>query len=211
MEKKRLITKQNLSDLVYDHIKQMILSQELKGGERIPEQQLSELFGVSRTPLRDALKKLSDYGLIYLKPRSYAEVVSISEEEAHQIAEVRVNLEIMTCQLFSQRASAEHYDKLTEISETCYHYAEQGDKAKALEADSTFHITLAKYCGNSVLYEIYEKLDARIQLLRINQELDTAHLETYIKQHRLLIEAMRNKEQKLISSIIQNHIMHDFH
>ncbi len=207
----RLIKKKSLSDLVYDHIKKMILSGELKGGERVPEQQLSELFGVSRTPLRDALKKLSDYGLIYLKPRSYAEVVSISEEEAHQIAEVRVNLEIMTCQLFSQRASEELYDKLDELSSSCFDHAMSNDIAKLFEYDSLFHLTIAKNCGNYVLYDIFEKLDARIQLLRLNQKLDLSHLETYIKQHKILIQAMRNKEQKLISSIIQNHIMHDFH
>lgn len=206
-----LITRKSLSDQVYDHIKRMILSGELKGGERIPEASLSSLFGVSRTPLRDALKKLSDYGLIYLKPRSYAEVVIISEEEARQIAEVRINLEVMSAKLFSRNGKSEHYKELRDISARCLELNEKGDKAEAFLLDSQFHLKIAKHCGNFCLYEIFEKLDARIQLLRLNQQLEPETLKNYIKQHNILIAAMENREENLIESILNTHIMHDFH
>jgi len=206
-----LITRKNLSDQVHDHIKRMILSGELKGGERVPEASLSKLFGVSRTPLREALKKLSDYGLIYLKPRSYAEVVIISEEEAKQIAVVRLDLEMLSCKLFSRNAKPENYQEIRKISEQCLELNLQGDKGASFEMDSLFHLMIAKYCGNSCLYEIFEKLDARIQLVRLNQKLNTPLLTDYIKQHSILVAAMENKEENLIESILSTHIMHDFH
>lgn len=206
-----LITRKSLSDQVHDHIKRMILSGELKGGERVPEASLSKLFGVSRTPLREALKKLSDYGLIYIKPRSYAEVVVISENEAKEIAEVRINLEILSAKLFSRHADPENYKALKEISRKCLEFNEQGDKAGAFEMDSLFHLSIARDCGNKVLYEIFEKLDARIQLLRLNQQLGPDSLKDYIKQHNVLISAMENREENLIESILNAHIMHDFH
>jgi GntR family transcriptional regulator, rspAB operon transcriptional repressor len=208
---KKLITRKSLSDQVYDHIKTMILSGELKGGERVPEAQLSELFGVSRTPLREALKKLSEYGLIYLKPRSYAEVAVISEEEAKQIAVVRLDLEILCAKLFSEQASSDKYDEISKISDECLAAADEEKKALAFEFDSLFHLTIAENCGNSILYEIYEKLDARVQLLRLNQSLDSENLKGYIKQHKRLIDAMKNREHRFISSILTAHIMHDFH
>ncbi|QEN08512.1 GntR family transcriptional regulator [Oceanispirochaeta crateris] len=206
----QLITRKNLSDQVHDHIKRMILSGELKGGERVPEASLSKLFGVSRTPLREALKKLSDYGLIYLKPRSYAEVVIIDEEEAMQIAEVRLYIEILSAKLFSKNASAKDFQEIRLISDKCLELNISGDKAAAFEMDSQFHLMIAKYCGNRCLYEIFEKLDARIQLVRLNQKLNTPLLTDYIKQHSILVAAMENKEENLIESILSSHIMHDF-
>ncbi len=205
-----LITRKSLSDQVYDHIKRMILSGELKGGERVPEASLSKLFGVSRTPLREALKKLSDYGLIYLKPRSYAEVVIISEKEAHEIGEVRTNLEILSAKLFSRNAAREYYDELRAISDQCLDLNAKEDKAGSFEMDSLFHLKIAENCGNTCLFEIFEKLDARIQLLRLNQKLESESLKEYIKQHSVLISAMENGEENLIESILNTHIMHDF-
>lgn len=206
----KLISRKNLSDQVHDHIKRMILSGELKGGERVPEASLSKLFGVSRTPLREALKKLSDYGLIYLKPRSYAEVVIISEEEARQIAEVRLDLEILAAKLFSRNATAQQIQEIKDVSDSCLRYNQEGDKATAFETDSLFHMKIAEYCGNKCLYEIFEKLDARIQLLRLNQNITSLELSDYIRQHSILIAAMENKENNLIESILSTHIMHDF-
>lgn len=206
----QLITRKNLSDQVYDHIKRMILSGELKGGERIPEASLSKLFGVSRTPLREALKKLSDYGLIFLKPRSYAEVVIISEDEARQIAEVRLDLEVLSAKLFSRNADSHAFQEIREASDKCLQLNMEGDKAASFEMDSLFHLKIAEHCQNFCLYEIFEKLDARIQLLRLSQKLNTPILEDYIKQHSILIMAMENKEENLIESILKTHIVHDF-
>lgn len=207
----QLITRKNLSDQVHDHIKRMILSGELKGGERVPEASLSKLFGVSRTPLREALKKLSDYGLIYLKPRSYAEVVIISEDEARQIAEVRLDLEVLSARLFSRNASVKEFQEIREISDKCLELNIEGDKAASFEMDSLFHLKIAEHCKNFCLFEIFEKLDARIQLLRLNQNINSSMLSDYIKQHSILIAAMENKEENLIESILSTHIMHDFH
>lgn len=207
----KLISRTSLSDQVYDHIKRMILSGELKGGERVPEATLSKLFGVSRTPLREALKKLSDYGLIFIKPRSFAEVVIIDEEEARQIAEVRINLEILSAKLFSKNADTVHFQSLREISAKCLELNDLGDKAASFEMDSRFHLLIAENCGNQCLYEIFEKLDARIQLLRLNQQLEKETLNNYIKQHNILISAMENGEERIIETILNTHIRHDFH
>ena len=83
----------SLSDQAYQYIKGLILSGEIKGGERIPEEKVGQSLGVSRTPIREALKKLSEYGLVHIKPRSYAVVINLEKEEAIQINEIRALLE----------------------------------------------------------------------------------------------------------------------
>ena len=207
---KHAISRKSLSDQVYDHIKKMILSGELKAGERIPEASLSELFGVSRTPLRDAMKKLADYGLIYLKPRSYAEVVSINKEEARQIKVVRMDLEILSARLFSSNATKEQFEELKAISTQCLKLYKEGDEVESFELDSLFHMKIAENCGNSCLFEMFSKLDARIQLIRLNDKWETLSLTDYIKQHNLLISAMELGDENKIRSILEDHILHKF-
>jgi len=205
------LNKQNLSEQVYDHIKRLILSGELKGGEKVPEEKLSQLFGISRTPLREALKRLSDYGLIYLKPRSYAEVTIIDGDEARQIAQVRVHMEIMAAQLFIAHAEKKDITAIQNIMEECLQFTQKGDIAGSFEADSRLHLEIAKHCGNGILYEMMEKLDARIQLCRLNQQLSTEKLVEYTKQHKILLNALKDKDMERVEKMLRDHILHDFH
>ncbi len=84
----------------YHYIKRLILSGKLKGGEKIPEEKIAQQFGVSRTPIREALRRLEEYGLVYLKPRSYAEVISFSPKDAEQVACIRAQLEMLSARLW---------------------------------------------------------------------------------------------------------------
>ena len=84
---------QSISEKVYHHVKALILSGTLKSGEKISEAELAKYFRVSKTPVREALRKLAEYGLILIKPRSFAIVVTISDEEARDISLVRLWLE----------------------------------------------------------------------------------------------------------------------
>ena len=87
------IKQQTLADQVYFQVKNEILNGKFKANDKISEEDLADLYGVSRTPIRDALKKLADYGLIKIIPRSHAIVNSISPEEAEDIAKIRITLE----------------------------------------------------------------------------------------------------------------------
>ena len=90
----------SISDQVYTHIKKLILAGTLRGGERIPEKKVADLFKVSRTPVREAIRKLAEYGLVVIKPRSYAFVATLSPDEARDISWVRLYLERLSVRLF---------------------------------------------------------------------------------------------------------------
>lgn len=198
----------NLSDQVYHYIKRMILSGEIKGGEKIPEEKVGQFFGVSRTPMREALRRLQQYGLIHIKPRSYAVVASLEMEEVIQIAHIRAQLETLSVRLLTEEGSSSDFDYLGSLAEECDSLIADNDIAGAAEKDSKLHLEIAKRTKSVHLYEIFEKLDAKMQLAKLIIALPIDRLESSINQHANVILAMRNGYSDLAESLMKHHILH---
>lgn len=200
----------SLSDQVYASLKHLILSGVLKGGERIPEEQLAAQFGVSRTPIREALKRLAEYGLVTIKPRSYVVVVEISKAEALDIGRVRLSLETLAFELLAERADQRVFGELERVAGECQYAVSIGERAKAFELDSLFHQKVMEMTGNLTLADTYARLDARIHLLRLRQSLGTAELLPYMLHHLQLIHLVRAGATDQAKAILAAHILHDF-
>lgn len=202
------IQKSSLSDQVYNHIKRMILSGELKGGDKVPEERVGQRFGVSRTPIREALKRLEEYGLIRVKPRSYAEVVRLTHEEAEQIAVIRAHLEDLAVSLLTQRkADGRTFEAIERYAEECNRLIADGDVGGAFERDSLLHLEIVRQTGNTHLYEIFEKLDAKVQLSRLEIHLPVSVLRQFIHQHDDLIETLKSGDAARARERIRHHIL----
>lgn len=201
------IDRNSLSARVYSYIKSLILSGELKAGERVPEVQVAQRFGVSRTPIREALKRLEEYGLIEVKPRSYAQVVTLSPEEAGDVAAVRSALEVLSAGLLAERGTPADFDAIEALAEECLAAFSRGDIAKTFEVDSAMHLEMARRSKNRHLYDHMEKLDAKIQLLRLVLHLPNKKLGNFIKQHKELVAAMRAHDVERAKQIMQGHIL----
>lgn len=199
----------SLSDQVYNMLKEQILSGELKGGMKIPEELLAEQFGVSRTPIREAIRRLSEYGLITIKPRSYATVSVITPEEAQDIARVRVTLEQLAIDSIDDQSYAEHVRELSRYAADCQYAMGIGDRATVFEQDSLFHMALIKASKNTALISICERLDAKIQQLRIAQNLPEDELSYYLHQHSTLMQHLKNGEKDACKQLLYEHITHD--
>jgi DNA-binding GntR family transcriptional regulator len=197
-----------LSGQVYIYIKKMILSGEFGAGHKIHEEKVGQLFGVSRTPIREALKKLSEYGLVILKPRSIAVVASLTKNEAIQLAHIRARLETLSTILLAEAGTNKDFDHLERIAEECDALIAEGDVAAAFEKDSMFHLEIAGRTKNTHLYEIIEKLDAKIQLSRLVIKLPIDRLEKSINQHNAIVGALRSRDRDLSELLMQHHIMH---
>jgi GntR family transcriptional regulator, rspAB operon transcriptional repressor len=201
------IHRQSLSDQVYDYIKRLILSGEIRGGERIPEEKVAKKFGVSRTPIREALSRLEEYGLIKIKPRSYAEVVALEPQEAGQLAVIRSQLETLAVSLLADCGTEEDFRELDLLAKECNTLIAEGDIATTFEKDSLLHLEIARRTGNSHLYEICEKLDAKIQLLRLVLSIPLEKLIVYVKHHDEIIDAMKRRDQESAIALMKHHIM----
>jgi DNA-binding GntR family transcriptional regulator len=205
---KYTLHRSSLSDQVYNHIKQMILAGELKGGDRVPEERVGQQFGVSRTPIREALKRLEEYGLIRVKPRSSSEVVRITHEEAEQIALIRAHLEDLAVLLLTQRApDAWDSSGIQQYARECQEMLDADDIGGAFERDSRLHLEIVRQTGNTHLYDIFEKLDAKVQLSRLEIHLPTDELKRFIHQHDDLIESIRSGETAAARDRMRHHIL----
>lgn len=197
-----------LSGQVYLYIKKMILSGDLQAGQKIHEEKVGQLFGVSRTPIREALKKLSEYGLVILKPRSNAVVATLTREEAVQLAHIRAQLETLSTKLLADVGTNRDFDHLETIAQECDSLIAEGDIASAFEKDSMLHLEIAFRTKNNHLFEIIEKLDAKIQLSRLVIKLPVDKLEHSINQHVKIIQALKSRDRDLSEVLMRHHILH---
>lgn len=201
--------KQSYADQVYDYISNQILSGELQQGDKIVEDKIAQEFGVSRTPIREALTRLQAYGLVHIQPRSFAEVVRISPAQANDIAQLRLKLEQMAFRLLCGASNSQVLSSLEKIADQAEDCLSRHDKAGYFRADSFFHLTVAEQCGNSELGLVYRQFDGKVQLLRIAQHVSEARLEIYMRQHFDLIEMIKDKKCSAIDELLGIHIVHD--
>ena len=203
------IDRKTISDQVYDHIKRLILLGTLAAGEKVPEIRIADQLSVSRTPVREAVRKLASYGLVVLKPRSYAMVATISPRESRDISLVRLSLERLSFCTFASVATEEALAHLDHLAARCIEMNKMGDFAGAHELDSELHLTIAHGTGNAELFRMLRTIDAKLQLLRLKQHLPSHMLSKYFDQHKTLVELTREKRLAAIESLLEQHILHD--
>jgi len=204
-----VIDRTSISDQVYYHIKKMILSGELTGGKRIPEERIAEHFKVSRTPVREAIRKLAAYGLVVIKPRSYAFVATLSPKEARDITEVRLSLEKLSFKAFCAVKTESRVEELRRLSRRCIEANRKADIASAHEFDSMLHLEIARATGNAELYRMLGMLDAKLQLLRLKQSIPSERLSHYFSQHEKLIDLLAAGDLAALEKMLDEHIVHD--
>ena len=137
-----------LRDVVFNTLRRAILRGELKPGERLMEIQLANKLGVSRTPIREAIRKLELEGLVLMIPRKGAEVAEITEKNLRDVLEVRCALEELAVQLACERIDQ---DKLNDLHAAAEHFREilDSDDITAIgEADEAFHDVIFAATGN---------------------------------------------------------------
>ena len=202
------IVSESLADQVYNLLKNDILKGKMKGGDKISEDNLATELGVSRTPIREALKRLSEYGLISLAPRSHASVVTVTEKEAEDIASLRVTLESFAIDNIKVENLNNNLETISRYAADCQYALNVGDRAKAFELDSLSHVSLIDLAENKALSDTYRVLDAKVQLLRIKQDLPEDKLSYYLMQHTTLIQLIKNGKKQDAKVLIAEHITH---
>ncbi|MDY0290354.1 MAG: GntR family transcriptional regulator [Sphaerochaeta sp.] len=201
-----IIDQSSLAEKVYDLLKVQILSGELKGGMVIPEEQLAQQFGVSRTPIREAIKRLAEYGLVILKPRSHALVYQVDDKEAHDIASVRIALESLAITLLTPAMVEKNIHNLSKLAAECQYNLGISNRADLYVSDSLFHLELVKCTENSALYTLYERLDSQCQLLRIAQNLPFERLSEIVNHHTLMLQYLKNEDVGACLDLIIKHV-----
>ena len=143
-----------LRDVVFNTLRQAILKGELKPGERLMEIALAERLGVSRTPIREAMRKLEQEGLVVMIPRRGAQVANITEKDLNDVLEVRIALENVAIEKACARMTEEEMRRLWLAAKEFEHTIAEGNLVKLAEADVAFHEVIYQASDNKRLIQV---------------------------------------------------------
>lgn len=195
-----------LRDVVFQTLRQSILHGELKPGERLMEIHLAERLGVSRTPIREAIRKLELEGLVEMIPRRGAVVASITEKDLKDVLEVRRTLEILAGEVACERITPELLEELKRAEEEFSNLKETEDVNRLAAADVRFHEIIYMATGNDRLIYILNNLREQMYRYRLEYLKDRTSRERLDKEHQEIYLGIKNGDKKAVSQAICIHI-----
>lgn len=195
-------------DNAYRTIREGIISGVYPQGSHLTAQQLAELTGLSRTPVREAMRRLDAEGLISLIPNRGAFVSRWTREEIEQIYELRVMLEAFAAQTAAERANPEQIEELRAIADrmTAALQSPEIDYEGITEINAEFHRAVLEACGNARLRELLGSLTEMPLILSTFRNYSRAQLERSAAQHVELVEAISLRDSALAHAVMTAHI-----
>ena len=195
-----------LRDVVFNTLRQAILRGELKPGERLMEIQLANKLGVSRTPIREALRKLELEGLVHMVPRKGAEVADITEKSLRDVLEVRKALEVLSVQLACEKITEEEIEKLRRAAVRFKETLQDQDVTKIAEADVEFHDIIYMATDNQKLILLLNNLREQMYRYRVEYLKNEEAHDQLIAEHEALIHNISNRNKEEATRIMCQHI-----
>lgn len=196
----------SLEEKVYLALEDAILSGEYKRGDALTEMSLCKKLGVSRTPVRSALHRLSEEGLIEVVPNRGAIVVGMNDDDLADIYKIRIRLEGLASSMAAERINEEEKSALAETVELSEFYLGKGDVEKLKELDTNFHIIIYKASGNRTLSKILSELHRNIRSYRKLSLTVPGRLEKSIEEHKDILAAIQSGDAKRADEITSHHI-----
>lgn len=195
-----------LRDVVFNTLRQAILRGELKPGERLMEIQLANKLGVSRTPIREAIRKLELEGLVLMIPRRGAEVAEITEKSLRDVLEVRGALEELAVKLACQKITDEQITELRVADKEFEQALNSGDVTVYAEADVKFHDVIYHATDNQRLIQLLFNLREQMYRYRVEYlKREEAH-GTLLMEHKKIIETIANRDMDAAVDAVCQHI-----
>ena len=195
-----------LRDLVFTTLRQAILKGELQPGERLMEIQLAEKMGVSRTPIREAIRKLEKEGLVIMIPRKGAEVAGISEKMLKDVLEVRMTLEKLAFSLAMDSIRPEDIVKLEKAEDAFEDAVEKGTLIDMTNADEAFHFIIYEVAGNDKLKELLNNLKENMYRYRLEYLKDRNYRDSLTREHEGIIMSLRTGDREAGIRVVEKHI-----
>ncbi len=195
-----------LRDVVFNTLRQAILRGELKPGERLMEIQLANKLGVSRTPIREAIRKLELEGLVLMIPRRGAEVAEITEKSLRDVLEVREALEVLAVQLACDKITAEKIEELKIAGKQFELVLRKKDVTKIAEADVYFHDLIYEATDNMRLIQLLNNLREQMYRYRVEYLKRENVWPKIIQEHNELIAYIEAGDGAEASRVSCQHI-----
>lgn len=195
-----------LREIVFETLREAIINGTLEPKERMMEIQLAEEMGVSRTPVREAIRKLELEGFVVMIPRKGAYVASISIKDIADVFEIRSALESLAAGLAAERITEEEMEQLERHLVRTIECSEGNDMPALIEADTEFHDTLYRASRNERLVQIVSNLREQIQRFRTTSLSTPGRLKFAMDEHKKLVEAISERNIELAQNLAREHI-----
>lgn len=195
-----------LRDLVFEAIREAILNNRLKPGERLMEVQLAEEMGVSRTPVREAIRMLELEGHVVMVPRKGAYVATLTLKDAAEVFEIRSSLEGLAAALAAERITDQEIMYLDKILDTISTAEAKGDVKTIIKEDTEFHHVLFNASRNTRLAQMASNLKEQIGRFRVQSFSNPIRQKNVILEHKAILDAIKQGDAENAEKLAKEHI-----
>lgn len=195
-----------LREVVFESLREAIITGLLRPGERLMEVQVAEELGVSRTPVREAIRKLELEGLVVMLPRRGAYVAGISVKDIADVFEVRAALEALAASLAAERITDAELEDLERSLVEITKISDTQDIGTIVARDTSFHDIIYRASRNSWLIQIISNLQDQIQRFRMTTLSRPGRTKEAVEEHKKIVEAISDRNSELAAQLAREHI-----
>ena len=197
-----------LKNQVIAEIQKAIIDGRLKPGERLNEAQISKEMGLSKSPVREAIKELTAGGILIAEPFKGTYVKGLSRKEARELFSLRRILETHAIELILPDITQKDLNSLGRIIEKMKVAAEKGDKKRLSDLDLNFHRQIIELSGHELLSEIWDKIVVRARIYLYQKSQVIGDLNKLYLLHKNLFELLREKDTEIVKKTLEDHLNH---
>jgi DNA-binding GntR family transcriptional regulator len=201
-----LIRRRPLHDEVTERLRDMIVEDRLAAGERVDEAFLCEQLGVSRTPLREALKILATEGLVDLLPRRGARIALLGARELGELFEVLSGLERTAAELAAVRATDKDLARLRRLQRRIEQHHQAQRRHEYYQENHALHTAIVALSGNAVLKETHARLLARVRRARFMAILSQERWDESVREHAEILAALEARDARRAGELMRHHV-----
>jgi DNA-binding GntR family transcriptional regulator len=196
-----------LADWVMASLREAILQGYFEPSEKLDQDRIAEELQVSRTPVREALRRLESEGFVDIRPHYGAFITTVSRQDVHEIYQVRGLLEAEVVRQVTPLIPDSLFDELERSLTRNETQLEAGDRTRHFESDVYFHETIVSFVENHLLKEILDSLNNRVVRVRRFAQLQPGfHLVESFHEHRAILQAMRQRDAQTASEAMRVHL-----
>ena len=193
------------SALMANLLRDLIVGGDIPAGERISERVLTEKFGISRTPLREAFKILESEGLVSIRPNAGATVIRLSAQDVRDALEILIGLESIGAEQAAMRATPEMIEEIAQLHTKMVEAFEQRELMEYFHINQEIHQRIIDAAQNTALSRIYAAESARIRRFRFVGNRDIIRWQRAVQEHSQILDALERREGSLLREILKAH------
>jgi DNA-binding GntR family transcriptional regulator len=203
-----IISRRSLHGELVDLLHDMLLDGELRPGDKVNELALCTRFGVSRTPLREALKVLASEGLVILSPNRGASVAQISPQEIDQLFPIMGALEALAGELACARITDAGVARIQKMHDQMVRHYEKGEGGPYLKLNRSIHEAIFAAAENAELTQLYHTIMVRTHAVRFTAKKSPSRWDEAVADHVQMMDALEKRDGKRLAVILKEHLRH---